>query len=363
MLSFEELRRYYSGRRVLVTGSTGFKGSWLCRTLALLGAEVTGYALEPPTIPSLWREAGLKDCVHQITADVRDIGVLHSAFAETHPQTVFHLAAQPLVLESYERPRHTYEVNVMGTVNLLDCVCENPSVTSVVNVTTDKVYENLEVSGHAFVETERLDGFDPYSNSKSCSELITSTYVRSFLAPSGWGDAAGRCAVSTARAGNVIGGGDFAAKRIIPDCVKVALAGETLVLRNPDSIRPYQHVLEPVCAYILLAAMQDADRSLAGPYNIGPDREDCITTGMLANMFSDAWGEGFSWEVSGSGGPHEAGLLMLDTTKAHDLLGWRSRWGVSKAIQRTVDWTRAWKMGYAREEMDAQIFDYLGELV
>lgn len=359
----EALAAHYAGRHVLVTGSTGFKGSWLCRILTLLGAEVTGYALEPPTSPSLWAEADLASSVDQVVADVRDLDALRGAFDGFRPQTVLHLAAQPLVIDSYERPRYTYETNVMGTVNVLECVRGCESVTSFLNVTTDKVYENREVPGHGYSEDEKLDGHDPYSNSKSCSELVTHSYLRSFFAPGAYGDAAGRCAVSTARAGNVIGGGDFAANRIVPDCVRAALAGRPIQVRNPNSVRPYQHVLEPLVAYLAIAAAQEGDAVLAGWYNIGPDDDSCVTTGDLVSLFGRAWGPGFVAEVADVHGPHEANFLMLDNAKAKRALGWRPMWDVAEAVRRTVDWTLAWQEGRAREEMDRQISDYLGALV
>ena len=357
------LRDYYVGRRVLVTGSTGFKGGWLCRMLAMLGAEVWGYALEAPTDPSLWHEGGIAQDVRQVIGDIRDFEALSSVFEEARPQVVLHLAAQPLVIESYHHPRTTYATNVMGTVNVLECVRLTPETTSVVNVTTDKVYENREIPGHGYREHERLDGWDPYSNSKSCSELVTASYRRSFFDDGATGDSAGRVAVSTARAGNVIGGGDFAAMRIVPDCVRAALAGKPLIMRNPNSVRPYQHVLEPLSAYLLLAMSQDGDHALCGAYNIGPSADDCVTTGTLANLFAEAWGEGFTWEATDANGPHEAGFLMLDATCAKTSLGWRPCWNVAEAVRRTVDWTRAWQLGDARDEMDNQIRDYLGALV
>lgn len=381
-ITHDLLRAYYAGRRVLVTGSTGFKGSWLCRMLAGLGAEVWGYALEPLTTPSLWHIAGLDAVVHQTTADVRDLDAMRAAFAEACPQAVLHLAAQPLVIDSYARPRYTYETNVMGTVNVLECVRATPSVTSFLNVTTDKVYENLERSGYGYQEDDKLDGFDPYSNSKSCSELVTHCYAKSFFAPGSFGDAAGRCAVSTARAGNVIGGGDFSANRIVPDCVRAAQTGEPIVIRNPNSVRPYQHVLEPLVAYLGIVALQDnvaekgvrpaaapvagpAPNPVAGWYNIGPDDKDSVTTGELVRLFAESWGEGFSYEVGHVDGPHEANFLKLDNAKAKRVLGWRPTWGVAEAVARTADWTRAWLTGgdaAATACMDKQISEYLGAL-
>lgn len=336
---------FWRGRRVLVTGDTGFKGSWLVRVLRGAGAAVWGYALEAPTVPSLFallQEGGADPATtgryEHVDGDVRDFERLLGAFEAARPEVVFHLAAQPIVLDGYADPRYTYDVNVMGTVNVLEAARRTGSVRSLVNVTTDKVYRNDERPGYGYVEGDRLDGFDPYSNSKSCSELVTATYGRCFL------DGAG-CAVSTARAGNVIGGGDFAPNRIVPDCVRAVESGEALVVRNPASTRPFQHVLEPVFAYLAIAQAQWDDPALAGAYNVGPDDGDCVTTGELVELFSRAWGDGFTWvDASGDQGsaPHEAGLLQLDSTKLKETLGWRPRWSVGDAVEQTVQWTRAW---------------------
>ena len=362
----DRLSSFFGGRGVLVTGSTGFKGSWLCRTLLHLGAKVSGYALEPPTNPSLFDLVGLGNQMDQTVADVRDLDALRRCFERTCPHAVLHLAAQPLVIDSYRRPRHTYETNVMGTVNVLECVRSCESVRTFLNVTTDKVYENLECPGYGYKEDDKLDGFDPYSNSKSCSELVTHSYARSFFAPGALGAAAGRCAISTARAGNVIGGGDFADNRIVPDCVRAARSGTVMTIRNPSSVRPYQHVLEPLLLYLTLVMRQDEDASLAGWYNVGPDDADCVTTGQIVGMFADAWGDGFSFEERRVDGPHEAGLLRLDNSKAKDKLGWQPVWDVREALRRTVEWSRAWVVGgtaAASDAMDKQIDDYLEELI
>jgi CDP-glucose 4,6-dehydratase len=364
-LMADQLCSFYQGRRVLVTGSTGFKGSWLCRLLLHLGAEVYGYALEPPTTPSLWSIAGIEQDVRQTTADIRDLSALNQAFLAARPQAVLHLAAQPLVIESYSRPRYTYETNVMGTVNVLEAVRACDSVTSFLNVTTDKVYENIEQPGYGYHEDDKLDGFDPYSNSKSCSELVTHSYAKSFFAAGAQGEAAGRCAISTARAGNVIGGGDFSDNRIIPDCVRAAQSGAPVVIRNPNSVRPYQHVLEPLVAYLRIVAGQELDGSLAGWYNIGPDDKDAVTTGELVRLFARSWGEGFSYEEGHVDGPHEANYLKLDNAKAKRMLGWQPVWDVSEAVSRTVEWTKAWLEGGqsgASACMDKQIDDYMGAL-
>lgn len=362
---YDRLKDHYKGRRVLVTGSTGFKGAWLCRMLTLLGAEVTGYALIPPTEPSLWNIADLGSSVRQHIADVRDLEALRGVFTEAQPQTVLHLAAQPLVIDSYDDPLYTYETNVMGTVNVLECVRATDSVESFLNVTTDKVYENLERPGYGYREDDKLDGFDPYSNSKSCSELVTHSYAKSFFASGSHGPAAGRCRVSTARAGNVIGGGDFAANRIVPDCVRAVESGNPLMIRNPNSVRPYQHVLEPLVAYLMIAMLQLERPEVEGWYNIGPDDKDSVTTGELAELFARHWGEGFSYEVGQVDGPHEANFLKLDNAKAKESLGWNPVWGVNEAIEKTVEWTRAWLEGRnlaAAACLDQQVITYLEEM-
>lgn len=344
---------FYRGRRVLLTGHTGFKGAWMSRVLVSAGAELTGYSRGSEKERSLFELAGLKDRLRHVTGDVRDLEHMKRVFAETQPEIVIHMAAQPIVRDSYTDPVYTYETNVMGTVNLLECVRLNPSVKSVVNVTTDKVYRNNEwVWGYR--ENEPLDGYDPYSNSKSCSELVTHSYCGSFF---GERD----IAVSTARAGNVIGGGDFAHDRIIPDCVRAVLADRPLGIRNPYSTRPYQHVLEPVMAYLMIAARQTEDKSLAGWYNVGPDECDCVSTGELVELFAQAWGEGFAWEDRAeTNAPHEANFLKLDCSKIKSAFNWRPRWHIDEAVARTAEWTRVWLgRGDVAAEMDREIREYL----
>ncbi len=343
------MKEFYRGRKALVTGHTGFKGSWLCRILGLMGADVYGYALEPPTDPSLYDLLGSDSYVTSEIGDIADYGKLSSFYREVKPDIVFHLAAQPIVREGYRNPRLTYGSNVMGTVNILECV-RNFGAESFLNITTDKVYENIEDPDHRYREDERLDGFDPYSNSKSCSELVTHSYVRSF----------DMCSVSTARAGNVIGGGDFASERIIPDCVRAAVSGKEVVLRNPNSVRPYQHVMEPLFVYLTIAMMQAQDRKYAGNYNIGPEKEDCATTGDMAEMFCKAWGGGMGWKALDDHGPHEANFLKLDNTKVKETFGIPPLWHVSEAIDKTVEWTRNWHSGgNVLEFTDSQIREYL----
>ena len=324
---------FYRGKRVFLTGHTGFKGSWLSQILILAGADVTGYSLDPPTDPSLFSLLKIEDKMRSETGDVTDFGHLHSLIREVRPEIVFHLAAQPLVRESYREPLLTYETNVMGTVNLLEALRREGCARSILNVTTDKVYLNREVR-RGYTEEDALDGFDPYSNSKSCSELVTHSYRNSFFA-------AKNTAVSTARAGNVIGGGDFAKDRIVPDCVRAASKGEPIIVRNPSHVRPFQHVLEPLAAYLLIAEKQWEDPSLAGAYNVGPDAADAVTAGAITDMFVEAWGEGASRLDRPDGGPHEASLLMLDSTKISEKLGYAPRWDIRTAVKKTVEWHKS----------------------
>lgn len=347
---------FFHGKRVFVTGHTGFKGSWLCQILINIGAVVTGYSLSAPTQPNLFSLAGLEGRITSVIGDIRDREKLKAAFDAAHPEFVFHLAAQPIVRDSYKDPVYTYETNVMGTVNVLECVrLAQESVRSVVNITTDKVYQNREwVWGYR--EDEPLDGFDPYSNSKSCSELVTHSYLNSFFQNS-------KTAISTVRAGNVIGGGDFANDRIIPDCVRAVQTRAPILVRNPDSTRPYQHVLEPLFAYLMIAKRQYEDKSLAGWYNVGPDECDCITTGELVELFCHHWGDGITWRSQAeTNAPHEASFLKLDCSKLKSTIGWRPRWHIEDAIQKTVEWTKAWLSGQAVSEvMDRQIEAFLGD--
>ena len=343
---------FYKGKKVLITGHTGFKGAWLCKMLSLAGAKVTGYALEPPTTPSLFEIAEIAKDVDSIIGDIRDYAHLKNVFDGVQPEIVLHLAAQPIVREGYKNPAYTYETNVMGTVNVLECVRNSSSVKSVLNVTTDKVYLNKEWEW-GYRENEELDGYDPYSNSKSCSELVTHSYKRSFFSD-------GKVAISTARAGNVIGGGDFAEDRIVPDCIRAVNEKRTIMVRNPFSTRPYQHVLEPLYAYLLIAAKQYEDVNLAGYYNIGPDEQDCYKTGELVDVFVKHWGEGVQWEICVDGGPHEANFLKLDCSKAKSVFSWAPRWNIDKAIEKVVEWSKCWKEnGDIRACMDSEIMEFL----
>lgn len=328
---------FFKGKKVLITGHTGFKGSWLSLILSNAGAEVTGYSLEPATKPALFTLCNLESRMHSVIGDIRDLEHLKRVFTEVQPEIVLHLAAQPIVRDSYKDPVYTYETNVMGTVNICECVRLNPCVKSFLNVTTDKVYHNNEWEW-GYRENEPLDGFDPYSNSKSCSELVTHSYINSFFNDM-------EVAVSTARAGNVIGGGDFANDRIIPDCVRAAIAGQDIIVRNPHSTRPYQHVLEPLAIYLTIARAQYEDKTKAGFYNVGPDDCDCVTTGRLVDLFCEKWGEGLKWINRYDGGPHEANFLKLDCSKIKRVFGWTPRWSVSDAVEKTVEWSKVYSSG------------------
>lgn len=346
---------FYQGKKVFVTGHTGFKGSWLCKVLANAGAIVTGYSLNPPTLPSLFEIADIAQDVHSVIGDIRDYATLKAAFDAAQPEIVLHLAAQPIVRDSYKNPAYTYETNVMGTVNILECVRNSNSVKSFLNVTTDKVYLNKEWAW-GYRENEELDGFDPYSNSKSCSELVTHSYKNSFFAD-------GRVAISTARAGNVIGGGDFANDRIIPDCVRAMAAGRKIGVRNPYSTRPYQHVLEPLAAYLLIAQRQYEDSRFAGYYNVGPDDCDCVTTGTLVDLFCRAWGGDAAWENQAeANAPHEANFLKLDCSKLKTTFGWTPRWHMAECMEKTVAFSKIWLAnGDVPAEMEKEINIFLEE--
>lgn len=344
---------FYKNKKVFITGHTGFKGSWLCKMLSIAGAEVTGYSLNPPTNPSLFEIAEIAGDVNSVIGDIRDYDNLKKAFDKAQPEIVFHLAAQPIVRDSYKDPRYTYETNVMGTVNILECVRNSTCVKSFLNVTTDKVYKNREWEW-GYRENEELDGFDPYSNSKSCSELVTHSYKNSFFEDN-------IVPISTARAGNVIGGGDFANDRIIPDCVRAAEKGEDIIVRNPNSTRPFQHVLEPLFAYLMIAAKQYENADYAGYYNVGPDDADCFQTGALVDLFVKKWSSGLKWVNLNDGGPHEANFLKLDCSKLKNTFCWKPRWNLETAIEKTVEWSKCYiNGGNIRECMDRQINDFLG---
>lgn len=343
---------FYKNKNILVTGHTGFKGCWLCKILDCLGANVTGFSLEPATDPNLFSQCSFSDNFTSVTGDIRDFDALKKTIDFSKPEIVLHLAAQPLVFEGYQNPQYTYEVNVIGTVNLLECIRLTDSVKSFVNVTTDKVYKNNEWEW-GYRENDVLDGFDPYSNSKSCSELVTDTYRRSFFNER-------NVSISTARAGNVIGGGDFSEARIIPDCIRAACSKKAIVLRSPYSIRPYQFVLEPLFAYLLIAQKQYENKELSGSYNIGPDEIDCITTLELVQIFRDCWGEPLKIEYLKNSSFYEAGFLKLDSSKLKSQLNWKPHYSISEAVSSTVEFAKSYIHGEnINDVMEKQIEGYM----
>ena len=329
----KDILEFYKGKRVLVTGHTGFKGSWLCRILVNAGAAVTGYALKPPTEPDLFSMAGLEGRMESVIGDIRDLEKLKKTFEAAQPEIVFHLAAQPIVRDSYKDPVYTYETNVMGTVHIMECARLFPCVRSLLNVTTDKVYENREWE-YGYRETDRLDGYDPYSNSKSCSELVTPSYKKSFFTD-------GRCAVSTCRAGNVIGGGDWAVDRLVPDLMRSAAAHREEPLRSPESVRPWQHVLEPLSGYLQLAGkLYEGKQEFADAWNFGPVPAAAITVREAAAALQRGWPDVRFRAAGDPDAPHEAGQLRLDCSKAQSLLRWHGVWDAETSFRRTAEWYR-----------------------
>ena len=348
---------FYNGKKVLVTGHTGFKGSWMCKVLEMANAVVLGYSLDPPTTPNLYDLIVNKNKIEAVKGDIRNYEDLYEAFKRFQPEIVIHMAAQPIVRESYKNPVYTYETNVMGTVNLLECIRKTESVKSVINVTTDKVYLNKEWEW-GYRENEELNGFDPYSNSKSCSELITSSYKLSFFINRD-------ISISTCRAGNVIGGGDFAVDRIIPDCVRAVMKNKKIEVRNPFSTRPYQHVLEPVVAYLLIAMLQYEDYTIAGSFNIGPNDSDCLTTGSIVDLFCNEWniatGDKCTWIDKSDEGPHEANYLRLDCSKIKKTIGWTPKWNIYDTMQKIVEWSQTYISGGNISDItEKQINEYFG---
>lgn len=327
---------FWRGKRVFVTGHTGFKGSWLCQWLVLLGAEVRGYSLEPPTDPSLFKILGLGNEIDSRIGDIRDGEALAAALSEFKPEIVFHLAAQALVRLSYKEPRLTYETNVMGTLNLYEAVRACESVRVVVSITTDKCYENKEwVWGYR--ENDPMGGFDPYSSSKGCAELLSAAYRRSYFNPEAYGKTH-QVALATARAGNVIGGGDWALDRLLPDCVRFLLKGETIPIRSPRATRPWQHVLEPLSGYLLLAQCMAADGvAFSEGWNFGPDEGGIMNVEEIAKCAIAAWGCG-AYKISEDADLHEAQLLRLDASKARARLGWKPQYSAVKAVEISVAW-------------------------
>ncbi|GFO60912.1 CDP-glucose 4,6-dehydratase [Geomonas silvestris] len=351
------MRAFWQGKRVFLTGHTGFKGAWLSLWLHTLGAKVTGYALDPPTDPSLFELARVDQLVHSVTADVRDLERLKEELAQARPEIVIHMAAQPLVRDSYKIPVDTYAINVMGTVHLLEAVRSCPSVRAVVNVTTDKVYENREWAW-GYRENEPMGGYDPYSNSKGCSELVTASYRSSYFNPARYQEH--RVAVATARAGNVIGGGDWAGDRLIPDCIRAILAGEAVQIRNPHAIRPWQHVLEPLSGYLTLAQrLYEEGVRFATGYNFGPAEEDARPVGWIVEKLCAGWGWGAGYQIDEGDHPHEAHYLKLDCSKARNELGWTPRWSLARTLDSIVAWTQAYRDGAdLREVCLQQIAEY-----
>ncbi len=331
---------FWRGKKVLLTGHTGFKGSWLSLWLQHLGAEVTGFALAPPTNPSLFEVANVAAGMHSIIGDIRDAAALSKVMIEAQPDIVIHMAAQPLVRYSYIAPVETYSTNVMGTVHLLEAVRQTPSVRAVVNVTSDKCYENKEwVWGYR--ESEPMGGFDPYSNSKGCAELVTSAYRNSFFNPAKYAEH--RVALATGRAGNVIGGGDWAEDRLIPDILKAISENRHAVIRNPHSIRPWQHVLEPLSGYLLLAQrLYEEGVAYAEGWNFGPKDEDAQPVQWIVERLTQQWGDGASWQLDQGDHPHEAHYLKLDCSKAKMRLDWQPRWNLKHTLEMIVAWQRAW---------------------
>lgn len=347
---------FYKNKRVLITGHTGFKGTWLSKILINAGAIVCGYSLEAPTNPNLFSLSKIESQMKSVIGDIRYYDKLKKIFDEFKPEIVMHLAAQPIVRDSYKDPKYTYETNVIGTVNVLECVRLTDSVKSFLNVTTDKVYLNDDIPNHPFKEDEMLDGYDPYSNSKSCSELVTHSYKKSFFKDRD-------CSISTARAGNVIGGGDFANDRIIPDCIRAIESNRDIIVRNPFSTRPYQHVLEPLYIYLEICEKQYNNKEYEGYYNVGPDDCDCVTTGDLVTKLCNKWGNNLTWVNKYDGGPHEAAFLKLDNTKIKETFNWHPRWHIDETIEKIVEFTKVYlndKEGIP-SEMDKEIKEFFGE--
>lgn len=334
-------KAFWKNKKVFVTGHTGFKGSWLCLWLHSLGVEVTGYALNPPTDPSLYELCMIDELVTSVIADIRDGEALSKAMVTAEPEVVIHMAAQPIVRESYKNPVETYATNVMGTINLFEAVRKCRSVRAVVNVTTDKCYENKEwVWGYR--ENEPMGGYDPYSNSKACSELVTSSYRNSFFNPKDY--AAHGVGLASARAGNVIGGGDWATDRLVPDCFRSLLKGEAIFVRNPHAIRPWQHVLEPLSGYMLLAQkLYEEGPRYAESWNFGPEDYDAKPVGWMVDKICAMWGQNASYEIDRGDHPHEAHYLKLDCSKAKSELGWYPKWDLEYAIDKVIEWTLAYK--------------------
>ena len=333
----------WQGKRVFLTGHTGFKGGWLALWLASKGATVRGYALDPSTEPNLFTAAKIGSVIEDIRGDIRDSSKLEPALRDFAPDVVFHLAAQPLVRYSYEDPIGTYETNVIGTARVLDAVRRTPSVRAVVSVTTDKCYENKEWLW-GYRETDPLGGYDPYSSSKACAEIVSAAYRQSYFPVSKLAEH--QCALATGRAGNVIGGGDWSLDRLIPDLVRGFLAGEPVLIRRPHAIRPWQHVLEPLLGYILLAErLLTHDPRYATAFNFGPSDDDAQEVGWIVERMTQFWGGNASWKLDEDPGVHEAGYLKLDASRARAELAWHPRLRLETTLHWLVDWYKAWQSG------------------
>ncbi len=348
-----QLQTFWNNKRVLITGHTGFKGGWLSLWLQSLGAKVCGLALEPSSTPSLFMAANVGQGMCSHIGDIRNADLVYRLMDEFKPEVIFHLAAQSLVRYSYENPVETYSTNVMGLINLLEAVRQVCTVQVVVNITSDKCYENREQL-RAYRETDPMGGFDPYSSSKGCAELVSSTYRRSYLAPAGVGFA-------TARAGNVIGGGDWSSDRLVPDILKALDGGHPVNVRNPQAIRPWQHVLDPLNGYLVLAEALWFDRvKYAGGWNFGPQDGGSQSVAWLVDRISQQWGGSTSWVHDTNDQPHEATLLRLDISKARKYLRWKPQWGLGLALTKTIEWHKEWRMaGDCRELVLRQINEYM----
>lgn len=334
---------FWKTKKVFITGHTGFKGSWLCLWLNSLGAEITGYALKPLTNPSLFEICKIKDLVNSIIGDIRDYQRLDKAIKKANPEIIFHLAAQPIVRESYKSPTETYQVNVMGTVNLLESVRTCKKIRAVINVTSDKCYENRDLQ-RGYRENDPLGGYDPYSSSKACSELVTSSYRNSFFNPEDYH--LHGVGLASARSGNVIGGGDWSQDRLVPDCIRAILKREKIIVRNPDFIRPWQHVLEPLSGYLMLAQkIYENGLEYSGAWNFGPDDKDIKTVEWIVKKICEKWGHGLSYKKDKKDQPHEARYLKLDCAKAKAKLGWTPKWTLETAIDKTIEWVQAYRGG------------------
>lgn len=338
----EFLKGFYNGKRVLITGHTGFKGAWLSLWLSELGAKVAGYALEPDTDPNLYNILGLENRMISVIGDVRDRERLRSFFMDFRPEIVIHMAAQSLVRRSYQEPVSTYETNVMGTVNMLEACRESSFVRSVVNVTSDKCYEN-HGEDRPYSESEPMGGYDPYSSSKGCAELVTGAYFRSFFTTEDYGKRH-NTALASVRSGNVIGGGDWNKDRLVPDCLRAVMDGKETIIRYPDAVRPWQYVLEPLCGYLLLAKkLYEEGPGFSGPWNFGPGEKNEKPVKWILGEINELWEGGLPWKVESETQPHESACLRLDSKKAASLLGWHSRMDLTSALRETLEWYKAWR--------------------